>query len=507
MAPDDLRKKYHVIAKLGEGGMALVHLAVVGGVAGVRKLAVLKSIRPQLVTDPQVREMFLAEARLAATLNHPNIVQTFEVVVLRGRPVIVMEYMDGQPLSRILRDGRRAQVPLSLQLLVIRETLTGLEYVHSATDLDGSPLHLVHRDVSPQNIFVAYDGNTKLLDFGIAKKLGSAGDTETGVIKGKIRYMSPEQLTGEPLDGRADLFSVGVILWEALTAQRMWEGLSDVTVIRSLAEERIPAPSSVAQGVPPLLEAICVRALAPNCADRYESAAAMQADLDHAIAELELGTNSREVGKFVAEAFRELRTTTKKVIEDQLKDESAAAVNLVVDDDGELLVAEDGVSAVDFLSLTGPVQSRSQPVRRPQTARIGFAMGGSAVVAAGLGWLLHSHPAARGAMPPAMASSAESAVSRSVVLDAGPETNPGADALAAHAAASAPSALSNPTAREGGHDAPGHKQHGASASPTPVGGSAAVRAAANAPAPASASCDPPFYFDDKGIKHVKPECL
>src|ERR1035438_3666516 len=130
VAPDDLRKKYHVIAKLGEGGMALVHLAVVGGVAGVRKLAVLKSIRPQLVTDPQVREMFLAEARLAATLNHPNIVQTFEVVVLRGRPVIVMEYMHAQPLSRILRDGRRAQVPLSLQLLVIRETLTGLEHGH-----------------------------------------------------------------------------------------------------------------------------------------------------------------------------------------------------------------------------------------------------------------------------------------------------------------------------------------------------------------------------------------
>jgi serine/threonine-protein kinase len=369
LASSEFRKKYHVIAKLGEGGMALVHLAVVRGVVGVRKLVVLKSVRPELVADSNARTMFVAEARLAATLSHPNIVQTFEVVVSKGRPILVMEYLDGQPFSRIVRHDREERSPLALQLYVLKEVLSGLEYVHNLSDLDGTPLNLVHRDMSPQNVFVTYDGQVKILDFGIAKVVGSTGHTETGEIKGKIRYMAPEQMLGSAhLDRRADIFSVGVMLWEALTRRRLWEGRADVQVIQSVVGGGVPAPSTVADDVPPVLDEICRRALAHDVEQRYESAAVMQADLEHAIEQLSSRISTRQVGRIVAESFSEVRQSVKTIIEGQLRDEKASPINLIVENDGVL--AEEAALSGDLWGLPSAVSVGQVTRRRRRTASL-----------------------------------------------------------------------------------------------------------------------------------------
>jgi serine/threonine-protein kinase len=194
-----LAQKYAVVAELGQGGMSVIHLAAARGLGNVQKLVVLKSIRPELMTNDKVRQMFMDEARLATQLTHPNIVQTYEVVMISGRPVIVMEYMEGQSWSILWRRAAESGgVPLAMQLRILSETLSGLDYAHNLTDYEGTPIGLVHRDVSPQNVFVTYDGHVKILDFGIAKARANSAHTELGELKGKIRYMAPEQMEASP---------------------------------------------------------------------------------------------------------------------------------------------------------------------------------------------------------------------------------------------------------------------------------------------------------------------
>ena len=185
--------KYRVIAKLGQGGMARVLLAAAAGPAGFNKLMVVKELREELAAEPEFLTMFLDEARLAARLNHPNVVTTYEVVTEGDRHYIAMDYLDGQPLNRLLHRISYSEMPLDVHLRIICDALEGLHYAHTVADFDGSPLNVVHRDVSPHNIFVTYDGQVKLVDFGVAKAAGAAAQTQTGVFKGKIRYMAPEQ--------------------------------------------------------------------------------------------------------------------------------------------------------------------------------------------------------------------------------------------------------------------------------------------------------------------------
>jgi serine/threonine-protein kinase len=221
-AKTEAGRRFRVIAELGEGGMARVHLALARGPSGVNKLVVLKTLRSHLANDPACLEMFIHEGRLAARLNHPNVVQTYEVNEDGGRQVMVMEYLEGQPLSHVYARGRKSgQLPLEMYVRVLCDALAGLHYAHELADFDGKPLNLVHRDVSPQNIFVTFDGQVKILDFGIAKAAVNApNQTETGVLKGKVRYMAPEQIAGEALDRRADIFAVGAILWEVLADEK-----------------------------------------------------------------------------------------------------------------------------------------------------------------------------------------------------------------------------------------------------------------------------------------------
>src|SRR5689334_22978828 len=265
--------KYRLIAELGHGGMAEVYLAVVRGPAGFNKLVVVKQIRPQLAEDPEFLTMFLDEARLAARLNHPNVVQTNEVGQEGRRYFIAMEYLEGQPLNRIVnRTAKEGLLTPALYVRILIDALNGLHYAHELADFDGTPLMVVHRDMTPHNVFVTYSGQVKVVDFGIAKALGSSSETRTGVLKGKVAYMAPEQAMGEKVDRRADLFSVGVMLWEAATGKRLWKGVPDITILQRLLSGEVPSPRSIKPEVPEKLEAIIMKALSHQRDDRYENA-------------------------------------------------------------------------------------------------------------------------------------------------------------------------------------------------------------------------------------------
>ena len=311
--------KYRILARLGQGGTADVSLAVARGPSGFNKLVVLKAMKSSLRHEPDFAKMFMNEARLAARLNHSNIVQTNEVFEHDGIPVIVMEYLEGQPLSAILMRARETnKFPLKTHLRVISETLSGLHYSHCLTDFDGTALNVVHRDVSPHNVFVTFDGRVKLLDFGIAKLKGSRVETATGVIKGKLRYMPPEQVTSENVDRRTDVFAVGVMMWEAATGAKMWSGLNEAAIMNHLLNGELTPPSEINPDVAPELERIILRSLAPDQEDRYASAAELQKDLEGYLDTLGPALHAREVGNLLEELFADERDKTRRVVEGQL---------------------------------------------------------------------------------------------------------------------------------------------------------------------------------------------
>lgn len=315
------QRRYRLIAEIGRGGMAEVYLAVAQGPGGFNKLVVLKKALQDLALQPDILAMFLDEARLTARMNHPNVVQTYEFGEEDGRHFLAMEFLDGQPYSRIL--GRmRGQgldaMSLAHHVRVLIDTLAGLHHAHELRDFDGTALHVVHRDVTPQNVFVTYDGSIKVVDFGIAKAQDSSSRTVTGEIKGKVTYMSPEQVRGEPLDRRTDIFAVGVMLWEAIVGRRMWKDLPDMTVVHELLQGRVPSLRAAAPHVPPDLARICERALAPDREGRYPSALAMQRDLEAFAVMSGTRVDGPEVGRVVSEWFDEERRRVRGVIEAQL---------------------------------------------------------------------------------------------------------------------------------------------------------------------------------------------
>jgi serine/threonine protein kinase len=309
--------RFQLIADIGEGGTARVQLAAAAGPGGFNKLVVLKTLRDNLASDPDIASMFRHEARLAARMNHPNIVQTYEVIDDAGRQVMVMEYLDGQPLSQIVSQASKNKVvlPRALHLRILCDTLAGIHYAHELSDFSGVKLGLVHRDVSPQNVFVTYEGQVKVLDFGIAKAVeGASTHTELGVIKGKIRYMAPEQMSGAQLDRRADIFAVGIMLWEALAGKRLWSRLSDVAVMTSVINGEIPPLSEAAPDAPEDLARICAKAIAMKPGDRYETAQQFEFELEKAMKGIE-EAKRRDLGNFVSELFANKRAEMQSVIE------------------------------------------------------------------------------------------------------------------------------------------------------------------------------------------------
>ena len=319
MTPD---RKYRRLAVIGHGGMADVHLVVARGVGDFHKLLVLKELRPGFADSAEHRAMFLHEARIAARMAHENVVQTYAIDDTGGRPCMTMEFLDGQPLHRVLRRLAPEGLPRNLHLWVLAEVLAGLHHAHELCDYDGRPLGLVHRDATPHNVVVTYSGQVKLVDFGIAHAADDDGSTAVGTFKGKASYSAPEQARGEPVDRRTDIFAVGVMLWEALAQRRMWPGLSEVAIVQRLREAEIPAlPEGTSCA--PELRALCERALAPNLTDRLATAAEFAEALTRHIAGPR--PSRRELGLLVSQAFTGEREALRQLIALQLR--SAAVVD------------------------------------------------------------------------------------------------------------------------------------------------------------------------------------
>jgi serine/threonine protein kinase/ABC-type branched-subunit amino acid transport system substrate-binding protein len=308
--------KYRFLAEIGRGGMSEIYLAVTqGGLGGFQKLVVVKLLRRDLAEDDDFRRMFLEEARLAARLNHPNVVQTYDVGEDHGRYYLAMEYLEGQTFERVRRARTAIKVfPLALQLQMLSRVLSGLHYAHELADYDETPISIVHRDVTPSNVLITYDGQVKLVDFGIAKVLDSVSQTRVGVLKGKARYMAPEQVVGGAIDRRADIYSVGVMLWEILAGKHIWGGLSEAEILRRGGE--VPPPPAEA---PAMLQQICMKAMAPAPEGRYPTAEALRTELELYLAQNTTPSRDRDIGAAVAELFSDERARIHQIIDAQLK--------------------------------------------------------------------------------------------------------------------------------------------------------------------------------------------
>jgi serine/threonine protein kinase len=286
--------KYLLVDRLGSGGMAEVWRAKIVGPAGFERTVVLKRILPHKGGDAHLVQMFEREARLSARLNHSNIVHVYELGDVDGEYFLAMEYVRGHDVVEVLRahlNRFRRVPPVGLGASVVRDVCRALAYAHALTDDEGRPLRIIHRDVSPSNIMLAFDGAVKLVDFGIAKALNDAADhyTQTGTIKGKFGYMPPEQVNGEEIDHRADLYAAGVVLHELLTGKRLFRGETEVQTIDLVRKGEVRPPSASNPEVPPELDRICLRALARERDARYPTGDDMAYELDRVVHALEWG--------------------------------------------------------------------------------------------------------------------------------------------------------------------------------------------------------------------------
>ncbi|MFO0738323.1 MAG: serine/threonine-protein kinase [Labilithrix sp.] len=289
--------RYNIIGTLASGGMGTVYLARMTGSAGFSRLVAIKRLHPHHASDPQLVAMLVDEGRLASQLRHVNIIDTLDLVAAGGAFGLVLEYVEGAALGTLMDEARALgeEVPRPIAIAILRGMLRGLDAAHEATGADGSPLGIVHRDVSPQNVLVGADGVPRLIDFGIAKAMGRlAPATQTGQVRGKFAYMAPEQLLERPVTRQTDVYSAGVMTWQLLTGRLPFESDDARVVMARVMTADVPAPSTARADVSPELDAIVAKATAREPADRYAHAR----DLYEALA-IETAASDEEVGAWV----------------------------------------------------------------------------------------------------------------------------------------------------------------------------------------------------------------
>jgi eukaryotic-like serine/threonine-protein kinase len=299
--------KYLLMNRIASGGMAELFLAKQTGLKGFEKVVAIKRILPALTQDQEFVGMFINEAKLAALLSHQHIVQIFDLGSTEGFYYIAMEYVMGKDLRALTQRSQARSLPLTPghALLIASRICAGLDYAHRKKDLHGRDLHLVHRDVSPQNILISYEGEIKLVDFGIAKAATQASETRTGTLKGKLSYMSPEQATGKPLDHRSDIFSLGIVLHELVTGQRLFSGNNEFAIIEQVRQAQIAPPSERNLDLPPEIDELVMKALAKNPADRFQQASDMELAIDHLIAARGYAFSSLSLANYMHALFEE----------------------------------------------------------------------------------------------------------------------------------------------------------------------------------------------------------
>jgi serine/threonine-protein kinase len=321
--------KYILIRQLATGGMAELFVAVQKGAFGFEKLVVIKRILPALTGDRTLVEMLLHEARIAATLSHPNIVQIFDVGVAEDNYFIAMEHVHGEDLRSIVRQMKAQNInefPIEHAISVVLGVCSGLAYAHEKRGLDGAPLNIVHRDISPQNVIVAHAGDVKIVDFGIAQSDAmSQGETQSGRLKGKIPYMSPEQARGGAIDLRSDIFAAGVMLFELTTGRRLFKGSSEYETLELICDRDYPRPSEVRRDYPPELEAIVMRALAKDRAERWQTAREMQSALEDFVRRERVPVSTVTLSKFMNSLFAEKLASEKAALDQEKQVEIATA--------------------------------------------------------------------------------------------------------------------------------------------------------------------------------------
>lgn len=311
--------KYTLLRKLAAGGMAELFLALHRSVASFEKLVVIKRILPQMNDDRAFIDMLLHEARIAATLSHPNIVQTFDVGQIESKYFIAMEHIHGEDIRAIVRGMRKKNVvefPIEHALAIVMGLCSGIAYAHEKRGLDGKLLNIVHRDISPQNIVVTFTGDVKVVDFGVAKSTHVAEEEKGGHLKGKVPYMSPEQARSEQIDHRSDIFAAGVILFELTTGRRLFKGANEYETLKLITERDYPRPSDIAPDYPAALEAIVVRALAKDREQRYQTAREMLADLEAFVREERIGVSTVSLSNFMKMLFEETLAKQNAVLSD-----------------------------------------------------------------------------------------------------------------------------------------------------------------------------------------------
>ena len=458
--------KYRLVATLGQGGMGTVYLAFASGLGEFRKLLVVKELRQDLLSKDASVSMFIDEARLAARLDHPNVVQTFEADQDQGRYFLAMEYLDGQPLSALIERRRsRGGMPLGMHVHVLCEMLSGLQYAHELRDYDGSLLQVVHRDVSPQNVFITYHGQVKVVDFGVAKARTASTLTTPGVFKGKFAYAAPEQAHGRPVDRRADLFAVGVMLWEAIAGRRY----SDTQPTHESFQRRLtgdePRILDVAPDTEPLLADICDRALALNPSERFSSAEAFRNELQDYLLLTGQRVESSELAQLMREEFAAERVAMHQVVERTMM-QGGATDSMVEalpfmrpeEDEHEATIVADLSSLAEVshhsddakirasyevskITPMRPMASRARelsttpPAARVRSMRpmIAAAVGGGLCLAGAAGYVLHARSsaapqpqAAMGAAPSTAMGSLTNTVQRGAAPGQKPSTAPAA---------------------------------------------------------------------------------
>jgi len=297
--------RYEIIGNLGHGGMATVYLARTAGEAGFHRLFAIKALHPHLAADRGFVAMLLDEARIAARLHHPNVVPIVDLGSQDGVHYVAMEYVEGCAMSALLYKSRNERSP-KLLVPIILDALAGLHAAHTLVDDDGRPLLLVHRDVSPQNVLVGIDGVGRITDFGVARAESRINTTRPGQLKGKLSYLSPEQIKGGTLDHRSDIFSAGAMLWSALTGLRLFrDASSDAATMANILTMEVPPPSTVGFKPPPELDAICLRALERDPDKRFASAQEMEEALREAATKGGFLGSRREVAEWVSASFKE----------------------------------------------------------------------------------------------------------------------------------------------------------------------------------------------------------
>ncbi|HEX8794324.1 MAG TPA: serine/threonine-protein kinase [Polyangiaceae bacterium] len=486
--------RYAIYRRIATGGMAAVHLGRLTGHAGFARTVAIKRLHAHLAQDQEFVVMFMDEARIAARIQHPNVVSTTDVVSTGDELLLVMDYVHGESLSRLVRASvqRGTPVPPPIAGAILSGVLRGLHSAHEARDELGRPLQIVHRDVSPQNVLVGADGIPRVLDFGVASAIGRMQSTRSGSLKGKLAYMSPERLRGEPADRRADVYAAAVVLWEMLVGKRLFPGEDDAQVLARVLKGCDEPPSARVAGMPSLLDAVVMRGLANEPSKRFQTAEEMAIALEMGVT---IGSPS-DVSAWVRDLARE-----------QL-DERASAVAEIESHSGSIPSAPEVLPDSDLQTAVSDVHStpsKSSPISQRLRAA---ARAAPPLLSTALGVGI---PARRALVAVGVAIALGIVVAIVLALRPGPAPA----GVTAAPSSSAPVVMESAAAIESAPSESPPTVDIQDLSPVADTASAPPRPAPPQPfAPATppprprphVSCDPPYFYDSAGVKHYKREC-